>query len=1728
VAYRESSWHGWRCIIAGLLDWFGGAAKGAVNAVRDVFDANTAEDQRKRLAAGQARYYQQQQAQKPNAYNKVARVVAPVVNNPVTRYNPINPMSSMNFLNDMSKMKVPGLGVSGQQIAQQIPTATKDVGMAIGKGSYDFVKGATKGTQKVLNTAQLPFAKAKIEADYRAGRLTRQQMLDRYQAEYDQAGLKPIVVQGPNGFRISSEIEEGTATPLEFAKQVGTVGTEAGLEIAPMVSGVALAPTKAGLQATAQQLIAKGVNPTAGAVRAAVARKIVTEGAKETALFGTANAGKVVMQKGGDVTAGDIANEYKNAAVNELMGIGLGNVVSMRGWGGKRIGEQVANATAKLRPPGPVRIANDVPVTPGPAGVPIRRTQQELAAELAASQARAVDPAVQARRGTINPPKAPRVNIHPDDQAIIRDLNDYVAGTYNPGTVGARRLETDAAMIAEKYGLPVTRTTEELAEALDGLNANAKNSIFYKKPGKSVNQNAPKPSKQDPLEALKAEARKYKSADEFVGSRANWYHGSNTPVDKLDFGRTASKGNELPYGVHFTQDKQIAGDFATGTTKGKPMAGGGVNAAELNIKNPLDVSTAGIYRQGTKEFDVLSQIAEKSGKKPTYLNIDERGRALATAKPNTIPALDPKQVLNTANPSVIKQVLKQNGYDQAIKYKMLGTADPLGMGAPVRTDAIAVLDKNLVKSDKQLTDLYNQATKAPKRIADDVGEDILPKASKMPTVPSKVAKAPAPPMAAAKAPVTEQITPGEIKISSAIENNKPSVKARTQEVREQLVSRFAPVEDLVSKIEKQSGVQLRPSKNPLSYVRQYLGGGGIANAKIDNELTPIIKQTKEFDGLREYLVAKRMNELADRGMSKRADNVLEGINAKYGAEVGNFEKVAKELYAYQNRQLDELVDVGVLTREAADNIRAKNQYYVPFNRVMPELESFAGTTPANAIGRNGNPIKAIHGSDKDIIDPIESMIRNTYDIQATVQKQKVMRSLYELAPDEFRIPAKDSMNKNRVGMFLDGKKTMLETSEPLARALNSMAEEQMNYAVKLMSVPAKMLRSGATSLNVAFALPNIVRDQLSAAVNSKYGGIPIYDFISGLSSVIGKDDSYKKWIMSGADQASFFAQDRTTLQRGVKDITGGAAYKVGKYAKSPLELFRILGEFSEKGSRVGVYKRALKGASKEFGNLEDATLAAAKESREATIDFARRGSKMKAANSLIPFLNARLQGTLKLTNSFKERPVQTGAIGMAIAGLPAAALYIHNSEYPEYAEIPDYIKRENFIIMTGNKETPFIKIPKGEVGKIFGNPVESFLAQAKSDDPNWKSTATSIVDAFLPVGSVEDPGKFVTDLMPTAASVPLQMTANFDTFRGMPIVSNWQKDLPPEQQFTSYNTETGKKIGAALGISPAMLEFGIGGLTGGLGRQALQMADAATGNKIPTQDLPVVSRFAGEQKDLNKSANEVYDQIDKDKRETARANYNIKQALKKGDTSGLEGLDKTTANRIKRSVKEEEIKKSLNPTEKALWQMSKEDLENYSGRYSKEASKVLGLKDSLSSSKSSSTKLSPKDQYKEALDKYNEEKKSGGISDVQDITRSRELTRLKAQADSSRDAVDLYGRSFTDIRNFVTSNQNGQKLWDEVLALDKKMTDAGYTSKIYDKYGRLKKVKGSGKTASKGRKGRKAKAPKRAGGGFDLLTASVKTRNVASSRGVRPVARLRGPRYSVKALPKIKKAKAVA
>jgi hypothetical protein len=865
------------------------------------------------------------------------------------------------------------------------------------------------------------------------------------------------------------------------------------------------------------------------------------------------------------------------------------------------------------------------------------------------------------------------------------------------------------------------------------------------------------------------------------------------------------------------------------------------------------------------------------------------------------------------NPLKIKgKSITQDMVDKAIKdgYDGIINELPASSKFPKRNE-IAVFNPNQIKTKSQLTDIYNQSIKSlPGEVVSNGGKI---SATVEPPKPSTALE--------------------DIKYSTGQKQEPFKTRATdfVEKVRENFANRYRPIEQLVQ------GKKLSPSENPNILLKRFSGGLGIANEKIDSRLTPIISQTQDFDGLRKFLISERMNELSGRGIGQDANKALSELRTKVGdQEFNNFGKIAGQLYDYQKSFLTELKDVGVLSQTQLDNILSKNQKYVPFQRVMDDLERQGFITSSKNLNVNGSGIKAIKGSEREIIDPIESMIKNTYDITSTVEKQRVLNSLVKVGEFEkikmpnvpvatqdgvsiFR-PSKFEPKEPHLTLFEDGKKVYYKTTKEIADAVAGMHEEQLNLALRAMSVPAKLLRTGATGLNVGFAVPNVVRDQLSAAVNSKYGGIPIYDFLA-----------YKKWILSGADQSAFFSQERTTLQRTVANVTKSKVGLIGKIAKNPLELLRAFGEYSEKGTRIGVFKRAYKGAGKKGLTGFDQTLDAMEQSREATIDFARRGSKMKAANALIPFLNARLQGSIKLLQSFKERPLQSLAIGGGLVTIPTVALFFHNKQDPAYDEIPDYIKQNNFIIMTGNDKMPFIKVPKGEIGQIFGNPTEHLLSYMyDTDRQSFYDLSVGLLNQLSPVGTYGD-------VIPTAAKVPMELLANYDTFRKQNIVSPYQKDLPPELQFNNKTSETAKFLGGALKISPAKIEHTIKGLTAGLGTQALQASDAALFGKVPdTANLPVVDRFLGEKKDLSKTAQKIYEGEEKRKQEVARNNYAIKQRINKAiDTNDVDLLmeaQKANPDAFKGFVKgilEDRATKDMSPQEKAIRSLPKKEQEKY-------------------------------------------------------------------------------------------------------------------------------------------------------------------------------------------------------
>jgi hypothetical protein len=211
--------------------------------------------------------------------------------------------------------------------------------------------------------------------------------------------------------------------------------------------------------------------------------------------------------------------------------------------------------------------------------------------------------------------------------------------------------------------------------------------------------------RKDRLYAAYDKARAEASQEEFIGEKETpLYHG--TVAEELNFGEQPI-GNQLPFGVHFTPDKEIAHSFLTGESKVKPTSGDGRIIETTMPKNPLNINK-GLFFKGSKEFEILKEIAEKSQIDDTQIVFEYKDPKTGEMKT----AIDPMNVFwkrgKQAKLDVIKDVLERNGYDKAILYGMRGTVDPMGVGSPVYTPAVAILDAGLITHNYPSNN-YNKA-----------------------------------------------------------------------------------------------------------------------------------------------------------------------------------------------------------------------------------------------------------------------------------------------------------------------------------------------------------------------------------------------------------------------------------------------------------------------------------------------------------------------------------------------------------------------------------------------------------------------------------------------------------------------------------------------------------------------------------------------------------------------------------------------------------------------------------------------------------------------------------------------------------------------------------------------------------------------------------------------------------------------------------------------------------
>lgn len=708
--------------------------------------------------------------------------------------------------------------------------------------------------------------------------------------------------------------------------------------------------------------------------------------------------------------------------------------------------------------------------------------------------------------------------------------------------------------------------------------------------------------------------------------------------------------------------------------------------------------------------------------------------------------------------------------------------------------------------------------------------------------------------------------------------------------------------------------------------------GTFLSGSLEAALKPIAEQLEDFS---KFLVALRVVELRGRGIEtgishkesraildryvtpgyiqavQRLDATLAGeqtgiIEAQAEQAVAAavkdgfepFDTARRGVYAYQDAVLRYAKAQGALSAAQVTAARTLNRFYVPFQRVMEATQ--AGLTgTARRLANRGLPITRIRGSGRDIINPLESVIRNTFAIVDMVEKNKAMLALVDQASDvkgsgKFieRIPApqvattfnlgqvsgavRDALedagvdlaevlpdggrldldelvtvftpaqfagrDSNIVSVIRSGEREWYSVNDQALYDTITAVGPQIAGWVRALSGPASWLRAGAT-LTLGFVARNPVRDTFTAGVQSRYGFIPVVDTVRGLFSYLKADEHYQDFLNSGAANAALVSRDRNQVRNELRRLT-----QRRWVPRNPIEVLRALSEATENATRLGEFRRAIGREGRTREGFARAGLAA----RDVTMDFARAGSVGRQVNQFAAFFNARVQGYARFAELVQKdarrarskdpNPLHyaSGRAAIYVALLSAIVWYL-NQDDRKYEEIPDWEKNTYWHIPI---KGGWIRVPKPfEWATVFGNTTEAALGYLKTKDP-------AKLRNLFPDGPGPTLRAALLSILPVAIMPWVENYANYDFFRDRPIVSPYDTDLPADLQYSRWTSATAKHLGAVMGVAPAKVEHLIYGYFAGLGSAALQapgmlarVSGRSTAPAGTMSDVPVVGSF---------------------------------------------------------------------------------------------------------------------------------------------------------------------------------------------------------------------------------------------------------------------------------------------
>lgn len=518
------------------------------------------------------------------------------------------------------------------------------------------------------------------------------------------------------------------------------------------------------------------------------------------------------------------------------------------------------------------------------------------------------------------------------------------------------------------------------------------------------------------------------------------------------------------------------------------------------------------------------------------------------------------------------------------------------------------------------------------------------------------------------------------------------------------------------------------------------------------------------------------------------DEALRKIEEKFP----NWKAPQQELVKYNRSLLNLISDTGIISKKLHDELLKRYPNYVPLQRDFGEESGLDNFVRTRGLVNVANPLKTLRGSERDVIDPLDQIIRNTFAFESVAARQQVARDIvdrYDAGDLEGIIEETDNVHHGKdesvFYVYEDGKKRLFRTDKDIYNALVMSAggakNDKDNLYLKIAKAPAAALRAGTTH-SITFGIGNIFRDTFAYGVVGKEFR-PIIDTVNGFLALATDEALVKDFMKNGGVQEmSWLSNDkRNELISMLKERKTWKDNAVVKY--NPISLYWKLSgafaEMSEQASRLGQYKRLLeKGYDKEKAIFE---------TRD-NMNFMRAGVYGKTINQFVSFYNASIQGVDKLCRTlyhdgkFDRKALMRGLMYLTAASM-AVSFYNYGDDdrKKKYLNLAPWRKNMFWNFIIGDE---VFSIPKPfEAGMIFASLPERFMDYLYQKD---KRAFDRVGESFM--------SSLTPDFAPTILTTYLELAHNYSGFYGRQIVPDSEKDLDADLQYGPYQAEWAKDV----------------------------------------------------------------------------------------------------------------------------------------------------------------------------------------------------------------------------------------------------------------------------------------------------------------------------------------------